>query len=448
MRDWGMHRSPRALGLSALVLALAGVGFAGSAEVAAAGGAFCHGQAATIVGAPGTDIRATNGPDVIVTNGAPSTDARDGDDLICVTGYTGKDEADVYAGDGDDDIDASVTGAGTARVDLGDGDDTYVGGPLPDRVTAADDELSPRSQGSDSVTTGGGDDSVVTGGVPGDPDHDAIDLGPGDDEVELEGPVDPAYPVGGGSGSDELEFGRSTMRRAWVVDNSAGRATHAGEPVVTWSGIETFQLLPWSGWVAPSFIGGDGAETVFTVVPLTSVDLGGGNDRVNLDLHTRRLVDHASYFGGAGIDTFVLNAGAGDQPRRIDLDLVGGQLLFRPDEEPVRARIQEFERYRLSAWRLDVAGTPADEQVLWIACRGVVAGGPGDDVLESIAPPDVGCGYLGEDAEAVARGGRGDDTLVGEYMPDILIGGPGNDFANGRRNVDRCVAETEIRCDR
>jgi Ca2+-binding RTX toxin-like protein len=78
----------------------------------------------------------------------------------------------------------------------------------------------------------------------------------------------------------------------------------------------------------------------------------------------------------------------------------------------------------------------------------VVAGGPGDDVLESIAPPDVGCGYLGEDAEAVARGGRGDDTLVGEYMPDILIGGRGNDFANGRRNVDRCVAETEIRCDR
>lgn len=60
----------------------------------------------------------------------------------------------------------------------------------------------------------------------------------------------------------------------------------------------------------------------------------------------------------------------------------------------------------------------------------------------------VGCGYLGEDAEAVARGGRGDDTLVGEYMPDTLIGGPGNDFANGRRNVDRCVAETEIRCDR
>ena len=125
------------------------MGLAGSAEVAGAGGEPCHGQAATIVGTPGTDIRATNGPDVIVTNGAPSTDARDGDDLICVTGYTRKDDADVYGGDGDDDIDASATGAGRARVDLGDGDDTYVGGPGPDRVTAADDELSPRGQGSD-----------------------------------------------------------------------------------------------------------------------------------------------------------------------------------------------------------------------------------------------------------------------------------------------------------
>ena len=90
--------------LTGLLVALAGVGLTAGAQTP------CrrrvrHGQAATIVGTPGTDIRATNGPDVIVTNGAPSTDARDGDELICVTGYTGKDDADVYGGDGDDDID-------------------------------------------------------------------------------------------------------------------------------------------------------------------------------------------------------------------------------------------------------------------------------------------------------------------------------------------------------
>lgn len=78
----------------------------------------------------------------------------------------------------------------------------------------------------------------------------------------------------------------------------------------------------------------------------------------------------------------------------------------------------------------------------------MVAGGPGDDLLEAISIPDAGCGYLGEDSELIARGGRGDDTLLGEYMPDILIGGPGNDVANGRRNTDRCVAETVLRCER
>ena len=298
------------------------------------------------------------------------------------------------------------------------------------------------------MTTGGGNDSVVTGGVPGDPDHDAIDLGPGDDEVELEGPVDPAYSIDGGSGSDEIEFGRSTMRRAWAIDNSAGQATHAGEPVVTWSGFETFQLLPWSGWVAPSFIGGDGAETVYTVVPLTSVDLGDGNDRVNLDLHTRRLVDHASYFGGAGIDTLTSTLAPATSRDASTWTWSAGICCS------VRTRSRSALGSRSSSGTGCRRGASTSRahrrrsRCCGSACRGVVAGGPGDDVLESIAPADVGCGYLGEDAEAVARGGRGDDTLVGEYMPDILIGGRGNDLANGRRNVDRCVAETEIRCDR
>ncbi|RHW24153.1 hypothetical protein D0Z08_25885 [Nocardioides immobilis] len=441
-----MRRSRQAFCLSAVALAVAGVGLSGSAEVVAVGAEFCHGHEATIVGTPGADIDGTDGPDVIVTNGAFVTDAGDGDDLICVTGGTRKEDADVYADAGDDVIDTSASGAGSARVDLGTGDDTYLGGPGPDRVFAADSELSPRGQGSDTVTTAGGDDWVVTGGVPGDRDHDAIDLGSGDDEVGLEGPGDPALPIQGGSGSDEIEFGRSTMRRAWAIDNAAGQATYAGEPVLTWSGMESFELTPWGGWVAPSFVGGDGPEKVFSVVPLTSVDLGGGDDRIAFHLHTKRLVDHATYDGGAGTDSFILNAGAGDQARRVDLDLVGGSLLFRPADEAVRARIGEFERYRLSAWRLDVAGTAAPEHVLWIGCRGVVAGGPGDDILEAIAPADVECGYLGDDAEAVARGGPGDDTLVGEYMPDILIGGPGTDYANGRRNHDRCVAETVVRC--
>lgn len=441
-----MSRSRPLVGLTVLTLAVGAVGLAGTAAVSAAGGASCLGQPATIVGNPGDDIHATDGPDVIVTNGASQTYAGDGDDLVCVTGGAGMDHADVLADEGDDVVDASTNEAGRAFASLGAGDDTFTGGPRPDAVEASSPWATPRAEGADSVSTAGGDDWVVTGGAADDPDHDVIDLGPGHDAVQLDGPVDPGLPIQAGSGSDELELNRSTMRRAWVIDNAVGQATRAGEPVITWSGIESFRLTPWGAWEAPSFVGGEEAEKVYSVVPLTSVDLGGGDDRIALHLHTRRLVDHASYVGGEGTDAFIVNADDGDQARRVDLDLVGGRLLFRPDEEPVRARIIEFERYRLSAWRLDVEGTAGPEQVLWIACRGVVSGGPGDDVLEAIAPADVGCGYAGEDAEAVARGGQGDDILVGEYMPDILIGGPGNDFANGRRNDDRCVAETVVRC--
>lgn len=358
-----MRRSHEFLGFAALTLAVTALGLAGSAEMAVAGGETCHGQPATIVGKPGSDIHATDGPDVIVTNGAPQTYAGDGNDLVCVTGGAGMRHTDVLADSGDDLVESSTSEADVVYASLGAGDDTFTGGPGPESVEASDPWGSPRSEGADTVTTGGGDDRVTTGGGPGDPDHDVIDLGPGNDEAQLDGPVDPALPIQGGSGSNELEFNRSTMRRAWVVDNAAGQATYAGEAVVTWSGMENFQLGPWGKWEAPSFIGGEGPEAVYSLVPLTSLDLGGGDDRVNIHVHTQRLVDHVSYVGGDGDDTFALNAGPGDQARRVDLDLVAGSLLFRPDEQPVRARIHGFERYRLSAWRLDVQGTAAAETV-------------------------------------------------------------------------------------
>ncbi|WP_183094334.1 hypothetical protein [Nocardioides stalactiti] len=442
-----MPRSHALLGLSVLTLTLSGLLLVGGPEVAAVGGATCHGEPATFVGAPGGELHATDGPDVIVTNGAEDTYAGDGDDLVCVTGGDGTDAVDVLAGDGDDVVDATASGT-RVRASLGGGDDTYTGGPRSDWVEASDPFESPRGQGDDVIATHDGDDSVITGGSATTPDHDDVDLGAGDDEAQLDGAVDPLLPIDAGTGTDELVLNRSTLRSALVIDNIVEKASDAGGPAISWHGVERFNLQPWGAWVAPSFVGDDGAEKVWSVIPLTSIDLGGGDDLVNLHVHGRRLLDHAAYAGGAGEDTFILNAGAGDQARRVDLDLVEGQLMFRPEETAVRADIDGFERFRLSARRLDVRGTAATDHVRFSGCRGVVAGGPGDDVLEAISIPDAGCGYAGEDAELVTRGGPGDDTLVGEYMPDILIGGPGDDFAHGHRNTDRCVAETERGCER
>ncbi|MCW2766246.1 MAG: Hemolysin-type calcium-binding region [Nocardioides sp.] len=441
-----MRRSRELVGFIALTLAVTGVGLAGTVDVAAAGVESCRGQSATIVGTPGSDIGGTDGPDVVVTNGAATTYTGAGDDLVCVTGGSSRADTDVVAGEGDDVVDTLASEARIARVILGGGDDTFTGGPRPDSVWASDAWDSPPGQGADTVSTGGGDDVVLTGGSLGRPDHDTVDLGPGRDDAWLQGAVDPELPIRGGAGSDQLELDRSTLRHALVIDNAAGRATDAGVPVMAWSGMERFRLSPIGSWAAPSFIGGAGSERIWTAIPFTSMDLGGGDDLVNLELQ-RRLVDHASYIGGAGDDNFILYAGAGDQARRAELDLPNGRLLFRRDQQAVHARIHGFELHRLSARRLDVHGTAATDHVQWSGCRGVIGAGAGDDLIEAISVDDAGCGYLGEDAELVVRGGRGDDRLVGNYMPDVLIGGPGEDQADGRSNRDRCVAETTIRCE-
>ena len=68
-------------------------------SVEAAGETY-HGQAAMIVGTPGTlRLVGTEGPDVVVTNGSTIVESLGGDDVICVTGSA---IANVFAGEGDD----------------------------------------------------------------------------------------------------------------------------------------------------------------------------------------------------------------------------------------------------------------------------------------------------------------------------------------------------------
>jgi Ca2+-binding RTX toxin-like protein len=434
--------------VAALVLCLVGVGGSPVGGAAAATGETCHGQAATLVGTPGSTVQGTDGADVVVTNGAANTSTGAGDDLVCVTGGGGLDTAFVSVDDGADVVDTVASQAGAARVFLGLGDDTYTGGAGADLVDADDPWDSPPGEGADVVTTGGGNDMVATGGSPSSIDHDTIDLGPGRDDAWLQGPVDPAMPIQGGPGVDRIELDRSTLRHALVIDNATGQATDAGVPVLTWTSLEEFDLTPIGPHAPPSFIGGAGPERLVSQVALTSVDLGAGDDTVNLE-PSGALVDHATYAGGAGHDAFVLYAGAGDMARRVSLDIPAGRLFFRRgDPAGVHAGIRGFERDRFSARRLDVVGSAHADHLQWLGCRGFVDGGGGRDLIEAMSDSDAGCGYLGQDAQLVVRGGGGNDRLLGSYFPDVLLGGPGDDVANGRGNRDRCVAETTFRCER
>ena len=71
---------------------------------ASAAGETCEGVAATIVGTPDTRVAGTPGDDVILSNGAFSVEAGEGDDLICVSAAADPrgHNTDVDAGPGDD----------------------------------------------------------------------------------------------------------------------------------------------------------------------------------------------------------------------------------------------------------------------------------------------------------------------------------------------------------
>lgn len=415
---------------------------------ATAAGETCHGQPATVVGSPGSTVVGGDGLDVIVSNGADRVDAGGGDDLICVTAGAGRGDVFVDAGAGADHVDTSAMEASRSRVTLGPGDDTFVGGSKADTVDAAVAFAEePDGEGSDDVRTGGGPDLVFTGGSAAAPDQDTVDLGPGADVAWLQGVSDPAYPIGGGAGPDKLEIDRVDLSRPLVFDNRAGAATDAGVRVLSWTGMERFRFSPIGRYAPPAFLGGAASERVWTSIPMTWVRLGRGDDRLTLELQGR-LVDKAAYSGGPGRDELVLYAGPGDQARRVRVDVPGRRLLFERGAQAVRARLGNFEAYRLSAERLDFLGGGRAETVGFAGCHGSVRGGPGSDRIHTISIDDVGCGYPVPDVDLVVSGGAGDDILVGGDMPDVLLGGPGLDSADGARGQDRCVAERERRCER
>ncbi|MEZ0577211.1 hypothetical protein [Nocardioides sp. MH1] len=446
-----MRRTPALPVLLAGTLALSlGPALAlSAASEARAGTPTCHDRAATVVGTPGGTVRGTDGPDVVVTNGAARTATGAGDDLVCVTGGSRKEDADVQTDDGDDVIDGSAAGTGTTRAYLGEGDDSYTGFPGPDVVFAGDPGEGHAGEGSDVVTTGAGADVVVTGGTSAAPDHDSIDVGAGRDGVRVEGPVDPALSMTGGAGRDELTLDRGSLRQALTIDNAEGRATADDVAVMTWSSMEDFRLTPFPRWEAPSFIGGDGPERVWTSVPLAEARMGGGDDRVDQDVWEGPLLADAFFDGGRGEDTFVLMAGSGDQAERVVYDRRNGSMLFERDRQHHSdLQVDGFDRFRWSAVTLEVHGTARPDHFEWLGCHGVVAGRGGDDVLRLRSDEDAGCGTYGADADLVTRGGPGDDRLLGNFLPDILIGGPGHDVTRGAGGQDRCVAETEVDCER
>lgn len=418
-----------------------------AAVPAAAAPPTCLGQPATVVGAPGKDVRGTSGPDVIVAAGARSVRAGAGDDLVCATGRT------------------------AISVVLGAGADQFQGG-AGDTAVFAGDEYAPGTASpgpdvdQDVIRTGEGRDWVDSGQEELD-NADAIETGAGDDRVTVRGARladDRALDLG--RGTDRLVFWGGRRDDARVdYDNRTGTATTAGGGRVwAWTGVEEFEL---DGPGSVSFVG-SGASERLVGTALVSADMGDGDDTVeHVSLSDRP--DLGSVVGGPGSDRLEL-LGPVD---RLDLDR--GRLTWSDRPLTVVDAWEDVQVALLAPGTVRVHGSAGPDQVAVSACRVRAHTGRGrDDVRTFIARDDLfseplqpvtsTCPYAstlegGPGADRLSglgRAGFGDvprrgccrDLLVGGRGPDVLIGGAGRDRAQGGPGRDRCVAERTSGCER
>jgi Ca2+-binding RTX toxin-like protein len=135
------------------LLGLALLAPASWAAPATAAAETCQGVPATIVGTPEGRVVGTAGDDVIVSGGAWSVKAGDGDDLVCIPPMEGDllgNVVQVDAGAGDDTV-VSEGEHNNSDVTLGPGVDTFRGGGWEDRVEAGFEDTVVADRGDDFV---------------------------------------------------------------------------------------------------------------------------------------------------------------------------------------------------------------------------------------------------------------------------------------------------------
>lgn len=376
----------------------------------------CLGRPATVVGRPGTRLSGTDGPDVIVSNGAHTVLAGAGADLVCMTGSERGNT--VKAGRGDDRVVNQVTNE-SVGADLGSGRDRYVGGPS-----------------SDSVTTYGGDDTVR--------------LGAGTDSVTANLADGPGSVLDGGPGRDNARIVAAPgLPGSLVVDTARGRfRAGATTPVRTLTGFEVFELGDRRR--VSSFRGSGAAEEVTVEGRIGTVDLRGGDDDFTLDVsYPLSFRDRFSVAdairGGTGRDLFSFTSRGAD----LDVDLPAGRLVVAYDDYTRQLAVGGFNDLDLNGQRVDVRGTDESNVIDLIVCTGTIEAGGDDDTVLAYAAYNESYGYYcpPRSPGVTVLGGDGDDSLFSGDLDDVLVGGAGTDRADAGGGTDECDAETVTRCE-
>ncbi len=402
----------------------------------------CRGEVATHVGSVGAQVEGTEGHDVVVTKGARHVRTLGGDDVVCVTlDDDGRAAGNpmIETGAGDDVVQTfDLTPNNFPQSYLGDGADTYVGGPHGESVQTADrlddldwDRFTVADDDPDVVRTFGGNDRVDAGAI--DAVEDQIDLGADGGRLHFTG-----VRLGGdgrialGSGSF-VQFLRSEDDRTWEVDTAARTARRAGEANgVTWTGraaaVEVY------GDVPVRFRGTAGPDEVIAA-ELVDASMGGGADRVTT--FPRESVHRRQLSGGAGHDVLTL-AGEYDADEAIpttadlDVDAGTGVVSFAPTsggQRFARVRSSGFDRFVATSFRdVEMRGSAGpDELEVDYADRAVTLfGGAGDDLVRHDATGPV---FISPRIRLV--GGTGRDRIANVFHGGRIEGGPGADSITG-----------------
>lgn len=297
----------------------------------------------------------------------------------------------------------SIVATGGAAIDMGAGNDQvnlYVGATVDGviRLGAGDDTLASTSAGSFVVEGGDGNDTVSM-------------------YYTIFGGDDVLY---GGAGDDSLYGGLGEDRIEGGLDNDILFGEAGDDLILGGAGNDTID-------------GGADDDVLFGDAGNDTITGGLGNDTVkgnagdDVFVVTNTADGRDSYDGGDGIDT--LDFGA--VTTSVNLTLRDGAAsTFASDT------IENVENISGGSAADRLTGNALDNLLVGNAGDDVLRGGAGDDRLKGGEGADTLDGGAGNDRLA---GGVGNDTLGGGAGDDVLVGGAGNDILTGGAGLDSFV---------
>lgn len=276
------------------------------------------------------------------------------------------------------------------------------------------------------VAMGGGNDKLGNSGLITATGGSAVDMGAGDDSVNLfvgatvvgkiqlgagndlvTSTAASGFDIEGGEGDDQIYLGSGADFVLGGVGNDA---------VYTGAGDDTID-------------GGDGDDRLFGEAGNDTIRGGAGNDVIDGGDGGDNIL------GGAGDDTIRASAGrdtidGGDGFDTLDLTVATGPVLI------------DVPGGRISGGGIEIASFTSIENLLFGDGDNIVTGGNGDDAFDGGAGNDTLNGGAGDDLIAgglgndAVNGGSGDDELDGGAGNDGLTGGSGDDVLFGAAGHD------------